>query len=79
MKAITAIVKPFKLEDVKNALKEAGVAGLTVPVPNANGPSYLAVTISTITPRLSETRAAELLPALKDKASEVAAVVSGQH
>lgn len=56
-----------------------GVAGLTVPVPNANGPSYLAVTISTITPRLSETRAAELLPALKDKASEVAAVVSGQH
>ncbi|MEZ5371364.1 MAG: P-II family nitrogen regulator [Microthrixaceae bacterium] len=30
MKAITAIVKPFKLEDVKNALKEAGVAGLTV-------------------------------------------------
>ncbi len=30
MKAITAIVKPFKLEDVKNALKDAGVAGLTV-------------------------------------------------
>ena len=30
MKAITAIVKPFKLEDVRNALKEAGIAGLTV-------------------------------------------------
>lgn len=30
MKAITAIVKPFKLEDVKRALKEAGIAGLTV-------------------------------------------------
>ena len=30
MKLITAIVKPFKLEDVRNALKEAGIAGLTV-------------------------------------------------
>ena len=30
MKLITAIVKPFKLEDVKNELKEAGVAGMTV-------------------------------------------------
>ena len=30
MKAITAIVKPFKLEDVRNALKEASIAGLTV-------------------------------------------------
>ena len=30
MKAITAIVKPFKLEDVRDALKEAGIAGLTV-------------------------------------------------
>jgi nitrogen regulatory protein P-II 1 len=27
---VTAIVKPFKLEDVKNALREAGVLGLTV-------------------------------------------------
>jgi nitrogen regulatory protein P-II 1 len=27
---ITAIVKPFKLEDVKTALGEAGIAGLTV-------------------------------------------------
>ncbi len=30
MKLITAIVKPFKLDDVKEALKGAGVAGMTV-------------------------------------------------
>jgi nitrogen regulatory protein P-II 1 len=30
MKMITAIIKPFKLEDVKNALKDAGVTGITV-------------------------------------------------
>jgi nitrogen regulatory protein PII len=30
MKLITAIVKPFKLDDVKEALKGAGVQGLTV-------------------------------------------------
>ncbi|HEU5152867.1 MAG TPA: P-II family nitrogen regulator [Iamia sp.] len=30
MKLITAIVKPFKVDDVKSALKEAGVVGLTV-------------------------------------------------
>ena len=30
MKLITAIVKPFKLDDVKTALKDAGVAGMTV-------------------------------------------------
>ncbi|MBN2624758.1 MAG: P-II family nitrogen regulator [Acidimicrobiales bacterium] len=30
MKLITAIVKPFKLDDVKSALKDAGVAGMTV-------------------------------------------------
>jgi nitrogen regulatory protein P-II 1 len=30
MKLIVAIVKPFKLDDVKEALKEAGVQGLTV-------------------------------------------------
>lgn len=30
MKAITAIVKPFKIEDVKTALQAAGVQGLTV-------------------------------------------------
>jgi nitrogen regulatory protein P-II 1 len=27
---ITAIIKPFKLEDVKEALRAAGIAGLTV-------------------------------------------------
>jgi nitrogen regulatory protein P-II 1 len=30
MKLITAVVKPFKLEEVKDALKAAGIAGMTV-------------------------------------------------
>ena len=30
MKLITAIIKPFKLEDVKEALKGSGVQGMTV-------------------------------------------------
>ena len=30
MKLITAIIKPHKLDDVKAALKDAGVSGLTV-------------------------------------------------
>jgi nitrogen regulatory protein P-II 1 len=30
MKLITAVIKPFKLDDVKDALKSAGVAGMTV-------------------------------------------------
>ncbi len=30
MKLITAIVKPFKVEDVKDALKDVGISGLTV-------------------------------------------------
>jgi nitrogen regulatory protein PII len=30
MKLITAIIKPFKLDDVKEALKSAGVTGITV-------------------------------------------------
>ena len=30
MKLITAIIKPFKLEDVKGALQEVGVTGMTV-------------------------------------------------
>jgi nitrogen regulatory protein P-II 1 len=30
MKKIEAIIKPFKLDDVKEALQEAGVQGLTV-------------------------------------------------
>ncbi len=30
MKLVTAIIKPHKLEDVKDALKQAGVHGLTV-------------------------------------------------
>jgi len=30
MKLITAIVKPFKLDEVKSALQDAGIAGITV-------------------------------------------------
>jgi len=30
MKLVTAIVKPFKIDDVKEALKSAGVQGMTV-------------------------------------------------
>jgi nitrogen regulatory protein P-II 2 len=30
MKLITAVVKPFRLDDVRNALAEVGVAGMTV-------------------------------------------------
>ncbi len=30
MKLITAIIKPFKLDDVRQALHEVGVAGITV-------------------------------------------------
>ena len=30
MKLVTAIVKPFKLDDVKSALKDAGITGMTV-------------------------------------------------
>src|SRR6266852_2218096 len=30
MKKIEAIIKPFKLEEVKDALREAGVEGMTV-------------------------------------------------
>jgi len=30
MKLVTAVIKPFKLDEVKNALKEGGVQGITV-------------------------------------------------
>jgi nitrogen regulatory protein P-II 2 len=30
MKLVIAIIKPFKLDDVRNALGQIGVAGLTV-------------------------------------------------
>ncbi|MDX2504854.1 MAG: P-II family nitrogen regulator, partial [Gammaproteobacteria bacterium] len=30
MKMITAIIKPFKLDDVREALSEIGVQGITV-------------------------------------------------
>ena len=30
MRLVTAVIKPFKLDDVKDALKEIGVTGMTV-------------------------------------------------
>jgi nitrogen regulatory protein P-II 1 len=30
MKSVVAVVKPFKLEDIKNALQDIGVMGMTV-------------------------------------------------
>jgi nitrogen regulatory protein P-II 1 len=30
LKLVTAVIKPFKLEDVKNALQEAGISAMTV-------------------------------------------------
>lgn len=30
MKLVTAVIKPFKLDDVKTALKESGISGITV-------------------------------------------------
>jgi nitrogen regulatory protein P-II 2 len=30
MKMVTAIIKPFKLDDVREALHEVGIAGITV-------------------------------------------------
>ena len=30
MKLVTAVVKPFKLDDIKDALKAAGITGITV-------------------------------------------------
>jgi len=30
MKLVTAVIKPFKLDDVKDALKAVGIAGITV-------------------------------------------------
>ena len=37
MKLITAIVKPFKLDDVKDALRDAGVTGMTVSEVRGSG------------------------------------------
>ena len=37
MKLITAIIKPFKLDDVREALSEIGVAGMTVTEVNGFG------------------------------------------
>ncbi len=36
MKKIEAIIKPFKLDEVKEALQEVGVQGITVTRPRAS-------------------------------------------
>ena len=38
MKLITAIIKPFKLDEVKTALREAGVVGMTITEVRGFGP-----------------------------------------
>ena len=37
MKLVPAVIKPFKLEDVKNALESLGVEGLTVSEASGHG------------------------------------------
>ena len=37
MKLVTAIIKPFKLDDVRSALSEIGVQGVTVTEVNGFG------------------------------------------
>jgi nitrogen regulatory protein P-II 1 len=37
MKLVTAVIKPFKLDDVKEALHAAGVAGMTVTEVQGHG------------------------------------------
>lgn len=37
MKLVTAVIKPFKLEEVKDALSRAGVEGLTVSEASGHG------------------------------------------
>lgn len=37
MKLVTAIIKPFRLEDVKESLREIGVQGMTVSEANGFG------------------------------------------
>jgi DNA-binding IclR family transcriptional regulator len=52
-----------------------GVAGLTRAVPNANGPGYLAVTISAVSPRLPLDRARDLLPKLIEITSRIRQII----
>ncbi|NVO24418.1 IclR family transcriptional regulator [Donghicola mangrovi] len=55
-----------------------GVAGLTVPVPNPRGSSFLAMSISTIPQRLTKERAEKILPSLRATALRISEAVSGQ-
>ncbi|MFB9950550.1 IclR family transcriptional regulator C-terminal domain-containing protein [Rhizobium puerariae] len=55
-----------------------GVAGLTVPVPNPNGAPYLALTISSISQRLTPDRAKSLLPLLHATSKRIVAACQEQ-
>ena len=37
MKMITAVIKPFKLDDVREALSNLGVQGITVVIDSVQG------------------------------------------
>lgn len=53
-----------------------GVAGLTIPVPNPRGPSFLAMSISSIPQRLTKDRAMDLLPDLQATAQQISEKVA---
>ena len=43
MKLVTAILKPFKLDDVREALSEAGISGITVTEVKGFGRFFLSI------------------------------------
>ncbi len=81
MKLITAIVKPFKLDEVRQALSEAGVQGLTVTEVKGygrqkghkehyRGAEYVVDFVPKV--RLDIAVAAELVPAVLDALTRAA-------
>ena len=54
MKLVTAIVKPFKLDDVKQALHDVGVAGMTVGEVNGYPPTASQAWVHSIKEDLTE-------------------------
>lgn len=56
----------------------AGITGLTAAVPNPHGVPFLAISISSISQRLSYARAMELLPQLQASAQELSDVLAAQ-
>ncbi len=68
MKKIEAIIKPFKMEDVKEALAEVGIEGMTVSEVKGFGRqkatprSTVAVNIRWTSSRRSNLRSSSLIP-----------------